>query len=108
MARREYLEYVWNKMIRPQIGYSFSIPHDIAYSIEAVQEANLATRYNPLFWACARPFSVCHNGRSRVHQTHSPNVCGSTWRGKCSNASYGRRRTRKSYRSVCPFPQQYQ
>lgn len=32
---------------------SFSIPHDVAYSIEAVQEANLATRFNPLFWQCA-------------------------------------------------------
>ena len=32
---------------------SFSIPHDIAYSIEAVQEANLAVYYNPLYWACA-------------------------------------------------------
>lgn len=61
MARREYLEYVWNKMVRPQIGYSFSIPHDIAYSIEAVQEANLATRYNPLFWACA---CLCVNAGS--------------------------------------------
>lgn len=32
---------------------SFSIPHDLAYSIEALQEANLATKYNPLFWDCA-------------------------------------------------------
>lgn len=61
MARREYLEYVWSKMVRPQIGYSFSIPHDIAYSIEAVQEANLATRYNPLFWSCA---CLCVNAGS--------------------------------------------
>lgn len=61
MARRKYLEYVWNKMVRPQIGYSFSIPHDIAYSIEAVQEANLATRYNPLFWSCA---CLCVNAGS--------------------------------------------
>lgn len=61
MARREFLEYVWNKMVRPQVGYSFSIPHDIAYSIEAVQEANLATRYNPLFWACA---CLCVNAGS--------------------------------------------
>lgn len=52
-ARKEFLDYVWDKDIKPQIGYSFSIPHDIAYSIEAVQEANLATRYNPLFWECA-------------------------------------------------------
>ena len=61
MARKEYLEYCWNHLVKPQIGYSFSIPHDIAYSIEAVQEANLATRYNPLFWACA---CLCVNAGS--------------------------------------------
>ena len=38
---------------RSAILKSFSIPHDVAYSIEAVQEANLATRFNPLFWQCA-------------------------------------------------------
>lgn len=53
MARKVFLDYVWEKCISPQIGYSFSIPHDVAYSIEAVQEANLATRFNPLFWECA-------------------------------------------------------
>lgn len=53
MARKKFLEYVWEKCIKPQESYSFSIPHDISYSIEAVQEANLATRFNPLFWECA-------------------------------------------------------
>lgn len=53
MARKKFLEYVWEKCIKPQESYSFSIPHDVAYSIEAVQEANLATRFNPLFWECA-------------------------------------------------------
>ena len=50
MARKKFLEYVWEKCIKPQESYSFSIPHDVCYSIEAVQEANLATRFNPLFW----------------------------------------------------------
>lgn len=53
MARKKFLEYVWEKCISPQVGYSFSIPHDVAYSVEAIQEANLATRFNPLFWECA-------------------------------------------------------
>lgn len=53
MARKKFLEYVWEKCIKPQESYGFSIPHDVAYSIEAVQEANLATRFNPLFWECA-------------------------------------------------------
>ena len=29
MGRKIFLDYVWEKMIRPQIGYSFSIPHDV-------------------------------------------------------------------------------
>lgn len=53
MARKKFLEYVWEKCIKPQESYGFSIPHDVCYSIEAVQEANLATRFNPLFWECA-------------------------------------------------------
>lgn len=53
MARKIFLDYVWEKCVKPQVSYSFSIPHDICYSIEAVQEANLATRFNPLFWECA-------------------------------------------------------
>lgn len=52
-ARKKFLEYVWEKCVSPQVGYSFSIPHDVAYSVEAIQEANLATRFNPLFWECA-------------------------------------------------------
>ena len=43
-------QYTWDKIIKNQLGYSFSIPHTLAYSIEAVQEANLAMYYNPLFW----------------------------------------------------------
>ena len=53
MARKLFLNYIWEKCIQPQVSYSFSIPHDIGYAIEAVQEANLATQYNPLFWECA-------------------------------------------------------
>ena len=60
MARLQFLKYVWT-VIQRQIGYSFSRPHDVCYSIEAVQEANLATRYNPLFWSCA---CLCVNAGS--------------------------------------------
>lgn len=53
MARRKFLQYVYEKIIQVQEGYSFSIPHTLAYSIEALQEANLAILYNHLFWPCA-------------------------------------------------------
>lgn len=53
MARKEFLNYVWDKCVSPQLGYSFSIPHDIGYSLIGWQEVNLFERFNPLFWSCA-------------------------------------------------------
>ena len=53
MARKEFLDYVWKYCVEPQLGYSFSINHTLPYSIIALQEANLATRWNPLYWQCA-------------------------------------------------------
>ena len=53
MARKEFLDYVWDKCVEPQLGYSFSIPHDIGYSLIGWQEVNLFERFNPLFWECA-------------------------------------------------------
>ena len=52
-GRREFLDYIYEKNIAPQIGYAFSIPHTVAYSIEALQQANLALYYSPLYWQCA-------------------------------------------------------
>ena len=52
-SRPEFLHYVWDMCIKPQLGYSFSIPHDIGYSLIGWQEVNLATRWNPLYWQCA-------------------------------------------------------
>ena len=45
--------YVWEKCIKPQLGYSFALAHTTPYSIIGVQEMNLATRWNPLYWSCA-------------------------------------------------------
>lgn len=42
---------------------SFSINHTIPYSIIGVQEAHLATHYNPLYWACA---CLCCNAGNTV------------------------------------------
>lgn len=42
---------------------SFSINHTLPYSLIAVQEANLATRWNPLYWQCA---CLCVNSGSYV------------------------------------------
>lgn len=46
-------KYVWEKCIKPQESYSFALCHTTPYSIIGVQEMNLATRWNPLYWSCA-------------------------------------------------------
>ena len=52
-TRNEFLNYVWKYCVEPQLGYSFSLNHTLPYSVIAVQEMNLATRWNPLYWQCA-------------------------------------------------------
>lgn len=60
-ASEALITYVWDYCIMPLAKYSFSIIHAVAYSVVALQEMNLATRYNPLFWACA---CLCVNAGS--------------------------------------------
>jgi DNA polymerase-3 subunit alpha len=45
--------YVWKHGIGPQMGYSFSIIHALAYSFIGFQTAYLATRWNPIYWNTA-------------------------------------------------------
>lgn len=47
------LNYVWDKHITPQIGYSFSICHTTPYSAIALQEMNLAYHFPKIYWDCA-------------------------------------------------------
>ena len=60
-VRKELKDYVWATCIEPQLGYSFSIPHDIGYSLIAWQEVTLFTKFNPLFWICS---CLCVNAGS--------------------------------------------
>lgn len=52
-TRECLLDYVWNKQILPQAGYSFSDIHAVAYSYIAVQEMNLCYFYPSIYWKCA-------------------------------------------------------
>ena len=45
--------YVWKCGIGPQMGYSFSIIHALAYSFIGFQTLYVATRWNPIFWNTA-------------------------------------------------------
>jgi DNA polymerase-3 subunit alpha len=53
MARKEFLNYIWDTQIVPQIGYSFSRLHSEGYSLIALQEMNLAHRFPQIYWDTA-------------------------------------------------------
>ena len=46
-------KYVWDCGIGPQMGYSFSIIHALAYSFIGFQSAMIATLWNPIYWDTA-------------------------------------------------------
>ena len=52
-TREQLLDYVWNKQILLQAGYSFSDIHAVAYSYIALQEMNLSYFYPSIVWKCA-------------------------------------------------------
>lgn len=53
-AKSEALgKYVWTYGIGPQMGYSFSIIHALAYSFIGFQTMFIATKWNPIYWNCA-------------------------------------------------------
>ena len=45
--------YVWACGVGPQMGYSFSIIHALAYSFIGFQTMYIATRWNPIYWNTA-------------------------------------------------------
>ena len=46
-------KYIWECGVGPQMGYSFSIIHALAYSFIGVQTIYLATNWNPIYWNTA-------------------------------------------------------
>jgi DNA polymerase-3 subunit alpha len=46
-------QYVWKYGVGPQMGYSFSVIHALAYSFIGYQTAYLATKWNPIYWNTA-------------------------------------------------------
>ena len=45
--------YIWQYGAGPQMGYSFSIIHALAYSFIGIQTLYLATNFDPIFWNTA-------------------------------------------------------
>ena len=52
-SSRRLGEYVWKYGAGPQMGYSFSIIHALAYSFIGVQTLYIATNWNPIYWNTA-------------------------------------------------------
>lgn len=46
-------KYIWDCGIGPQMGYSFSIIHALAYSFIGFQTIFIATKWNPIYWNTA-------------------------------------------------------
>jgi DNA polymerase-3 subunit alpha len=42
--------YVWKCGVGPQMGYSFSVIHALAYSYIGYQTAYIATKWDPIYW----------------------------------------------------------
>lgn len=52
-TRPEMGKYIWNCGVKPQMTYSFSIIHALAYSFIGFQTAYLAVHFNPIYWNTA-------------------------------------------------------
>ena len=46
-------QYIWKYGVGPQMGYSFSIIHALAYSFIGFQTLYIATKFNPIYWDTA-------------------------------------------------------
>lgn len=49
-SSRRLGEYVWKHGAGPQMGYSFSLIHSLAYSFIGAQTLYIATNWDPIYW----------------------------------------------------------
>ena len=50
IERKEFAGYIWDTVVKPQLGYAFSLPHCLGYGWIAMQEAYLTIKYPNIFW----------------------------------------------------------
>ena len=74
-TRKVFADYVWDMLLLPQLSYSFSRNHSVAYSAIGAIEAMLVTDYNPLYWDAA-VLSVQAGGEAQNSQTMEELVFG--------------------------------
>lgn len=66
--RDVFLNFVWERLCLPQLAYSFSRNHSVAYSAIGAIESWLVTKYNPLYWDAA-VLSVQAGGEAQTDST---------------------------------------
>lgn len=81
------LNYVWEVQIKRHLGYSFSTLHTLAYSVIALQELNLYTKYDPLFWNTA---CLTVNSASNEDDDHIENDEEDETKKKNKSTDYGK------------------
>lgn len=54
--RKVFCEYIWETALKPQMGYSFSLIHSLAYSFIGLQTIYAAIKFPSVYWntACLR------------------------------------------------------
>lgn len=52
-ADHNLAQFIWNYVVAPGLGYSFSDIHSISYTFIGFQSAYLATHWNPIYWDTA-------------------------------------------------------
>lgn len=50
---KNFGNYVWETTMLPQMSYSFSMLHALAYTFVGIQTLVMATNYPPVYWNCA-------------------------------------------------------
>lgn len=51
--KENFAKYVWQVLISMSKGYGFNASHTLSYSLLALQEMNLATKFPIIYWNCA-------------------------------------------------------
>ena len=76
-------QYVWKFGAGPQMGYSFSVIHALAYSFIGYQTAYIATNWNPIYWNTA-----CLIVNSASLEDNSEEEINSLYKNEDSDYSY--------------------
>ena len=88
-AKSEALgKYVWECGIGPQMGYSFSIIHALAYSFIGFQTMFIATNWSPIYWntACL----IVNSGSLEEEENYEEDEDGNTIEKKEKTTDYAK------------------